>query len=272
MPNILEDEDRFATSEFAPAPDEEDTASPGETVEEVVSSLRDSSCDALDLEVEKRFEIAMHYRMLLKDSLFSPPETEASRFVESEARAFFRDRLETLLGIKTMPKSEDKGLPPVVLPFDEDEIAALRAVAKRLISKPELAEVKTPTLNKAPAVSSPTPRVAPQKRSGPASKPAPQLRSTTSTKPLPDNGVVADTGQIVREGAKTYRVVKNDKGTDFKMDITKLLPTNRTPTPNRDQMEAISLSQASQQVSQLGPVIQNVAAHAVSQGEGEKNG
>ena len=239
--------------EMAPIPGDEE---PEEITEEQVAASIEpeaprgsTSYDALDLEVEKRFETAMYYRTLLKGSLFNET-TEASRIVEDEARAFFKERLEVLLGIRT-PKP--LAAEPI---FSKDEVAALKAVAKRLIAKPELTTAKpsAPSLRQAPVPATAKPPVLTARSAVKAPRTTVAQPAVTKTVPKlnPDNGVIEDTGKIVQQGHKKYRIVKNDLGTEFRQDITgQGRPTAAVPMPMGDAMSAITEAQAANQVSKL---------------------
>jgi len=238
-------------------------------VAEGAQSVANASLADLDVEVERRFEVAMYYRTLLKDPLFNEA-TEASRVVENEVRAFIRNRLEELMGIKApTPVAVQKS------PFDAEEILALKAVAKRLVKKPDLIDAK-PALRKAqpppPAPVRAPPTVAARRSPIPGSKPpaAPVKQAPKPTVQNKENGIVTDTGKVLQKGTKRYKIVENDLGTQFKQDITvQLRPNNCLPTPSPEMMEQITASQASKQVASLDRTAQRVAIQSASQGQGE---
>jgi len=253
MQNAFEDVevDPDRAAEYAETPGDEPLE---EVTEEQVDSVMSepsrsqTSYDALDLECEKRFEVAMYYRTLLKGKLFNE-NTEASSTVENEARAFFKERLETLLGIRA-PK-------PVaatqVLPFDKEEIAALKAVARRLVKKPELIEAKPvqPTLRQAAVPAPIKPRSA-----APSPKPVrptpPAAKTTVAPTKGGENEVVENTGKTVRQGHKVYRVVKNELGTEFKQDITRQgHPVGMLPMPQGEMLGQVTAIQAGRQIDKL---------------------
>ena len=250
------DTEAVRDAEFAPVPDD----APLPTEDEVAAILEPDSSparnsyDALETEVERRFEVAMCYRMLLKGSLFND-STDASKTVEKEARAFFKDRLETLLGIRATK--------PVVaetpLPFDKEEVKVLKEVARRLLKKPELAppveKPVQPVLRQAalPA-STPTAAVPRTTKPGPkpAARPVAQVKVIQRPPVNRENGP-EDTGKIIQQpGGRTYKIVKNDLGTEFKQDITNHgSPKSRLPTLMGAQASQVSEMQAAQQISRL---------------------
>lgn len=76
--------------------------------------------DVMD-EAEKRFEVAQYYKLLLNDSLFEN-KTEASMRVEEEIRAFIKDRLGVLLGIRPSKSASSES-------FTDEQISVLRDFA-----------------------------------------------------------------------------------------------------------------------------------------------
>src|SRR5262249_21609094 len=74
-----------------------------ESVSEVVENINKTTkteISTVDLsEVERRLEIASHYRLLLQDRLFESTSL-AARQVEAEVRAFVKERLEILVGMR----------------------------------------------------------------------------------------------------------------------------------------------------------------------------
>ena len=285
MPNVFAADDEFDeehAAEFADVPGDsghEDEENDGEVTDEQIARVVeqeptiDPSLDALDLECEQRFEVAMYYRTLLKGRLFNE-DTKASRIVEQEARAFFRDRLEMLLGIKTKTAM----VQAAASPFTAEQISVLQAVADKLMKKPSLADTKPaqPTLRRA---SAPVPQQAQMRSpakppSTPQKKPA-QVKITQT--PKRENGVVEDTGKVIEKGHKKYRIAKNELGTEFKQDITgQQIPTNRIPMPASGPggaLESVMQMQAANQVSKLNIEVgghkvgtQDLVNH-VSQGE-----
>ncbi len=117
----------------------EDTSAPAESypidqeADEVVSgTLETQAVDEVleDLSAaEARLDVAQAYRMLLSGSLFSNPTSGSAR-VEQEVRAFAKDRLEVLLGVR--PEVQKKQATDV---FTEEEIDALKKLANATLKK-----------------------------------------------------------------------------------------------------------------------------------------
>lgn len=262
MPNAFEEEEVDSReAEFAETP-EENLLSLEPTEAQVEESLSEAtaseqtSIDALDLECEKRFEIAIYYRTLLKGRLFNE-DNEASKIVETEARAFFKERLEVLLGIRAPQAAAPM---PQPLPFDQEEIAALKAVARRLVRKPELIEAHPaqPVLRRA-SIPAPVPQpVMPPRSAQPkptVKKPAvaagPKPAKVTYIPPK-ENGIVKDTGKIIEKDGKRYKVAVNDLGTAFKQDITgQGNPATRLPMPTGAMLGQATEMAATRQISKL---------------------
>ena len=55
-------------------------------------------------EIEKRLEVASHYRSLLNRPLFDKTN-EATDQIQSEIRSFVQERLEVLLGMEPLPQT-----------------------------------------------------------------------------------------------------------------------------------------------------------------------
>ncbi len=139
-------------------------------------------------EVDRRFEIASHYRELLRAPLFRGGG-DAAGIVEDEVRGFVRERLETLMGMR----EERRPVEVVVAPkdFDPDELQALKAVARKLLDRNPAAPVVVPAPVKAdpsvqPAAAPVAPPVAPQvhSRQPPAST-TPPVRPRRGRPPGP---------------------------------------------------------------------------------------
>lgn len=127
--NFLNEEiDEFYEEELA------DTATEDEQTQFVLS------------EAIKRIEQAKLYETLLKHQLFGQgsarPEVLAE--VEKEIRQFVLSRLEVLLGMKQEKHSSNAQSAP---PFSKEQIEALGSLADRLLSKREMPQSSTPTLN-----------------------------------------------------------------------------------------------------------------------------
>jgi hypothetical protein len=209
----------------------------------------------LDLEVEKRFEVAMYYRLLLRDTLFKD-SSEAANIVEQEVRGFVRSRLELLMGLG-QPQQDKQQVSEV---FDQDEITALKAIAARVLRKPSLIQ---PSLKKQEAPPKALPSI--RKRSGPqkppvASKPPkPQKRKKTAETidDIPD-------GTVVEEDGKKYQVATNDLGQKYKRDITgQVTPPGYVP-PTKASIEAVLERSALQQLDKMDSLATHAAAGALA--------
>ena len=127
-----------------PFSEEEFTAIEGSDPVEDISPVKEpepeqpqTDSNELNSECEDRLEMAMHYRMLLKSRFFEE-ESESSRMVEAEAKDFFRERLEALLGMKGQ-----KSVSRIISPFSAQEVTVLKAVASKLIKKPGLVNTES---------------------------------------------------------------------------------------------------------------------------------
>ncbi len=135
--------------------------------------------DAQFREVEDRLQTAQYYRLLLNDSLFDVSDA-AGRQVDTEIKAFVRERLEVLMGIRAAkPVVRIEKVEPQ---FGPEELAALKLVAKLCIEKnaTKLAAAKPEKPKAEPALKKPKPEakpapkpVTPPQAPRPAPKPSP---------------------------------------------------------------------------------------------------
>ena len=229
-----------------------DFSTEDEAATQVVNDLEQTaplSYEALDVEVEKRFEVALYYRLLLKDSLFNE-STEAAQIVEGKVRAFIRDQLEVLMGMKAIQaeRSPDQ--------FTSEEVEALRRVAAKILGKPalltETSQGQEPSLRKAAVPAKPAPAI--RKRgpgtSKPIAEPKPTMAPTAIPKPKPkpepkkprvegeDEG---EEGEVIEENGKKYKLCRNELGTMFRLDVSgQIVPPNRIPPPTGAQLAAMT--------------------------------
>jgi hypothetical protein len=237
-------------------------------------STEESSEDDFDermSEVERRLEVAQYYRLLLNDSLFST-STPAAKVVEAEIRAFIRERLEDLVGIRTpkVVKSSD---------FSDEEMTVLKQFTARVLKNSKLLEPNPePTVKKAsppaqtPSKTASKPRVAPTvnkvKVAPPAKTPKapkpsqkaqakhkePAAKSVQKDEPIVVEDISALSEGDLNEGqvffdqktSKTFRIVMNPQ-TDklVKMDVTpRAVNPNRVPMPSGAQLEAVTHAHA----------------------------
>jgi len=120
-----------------------------QNVQGVINSL-DSNFEEEELnddltEIEKRLEVASYYNCLLKDSVFGADPSHAARVVTYRIKKFVKGELSELVGL-TLPKSVASVQPL----FSDAEIAALKALAAKVIGRPSVMDgplTKGPVLN-----------------------------------------------------------------------------------------------------------------------------
>ncbi|MBA3354286.1 MAG: hypothetical protein H0U23_17985 [Blastocatellia bacterium] len=214
-------------------------------------------------EVDKRLEVTSYYRELLRGSLFEA-NSEAARIVEKEVKKYVRERVEILLGIKTVT---EKVTAPAPLPFDEQEVTALKMLASKLIGNPALASERKPQEPVLRQVAAPKPAPAPviARRPTPAA-PAPVEKKAKASEPkasapaAPVAPVVAapkappaepeqptKKGRVAGSISKT--VVNPETGTEVEITVPKIQrPRGALPFPSAQQMSLITAQQANQSV------------------------
>jgi hypothetical protein len=165
----------FDESEFSSQSDE---PSEGAGVDAVMASLEadEEEPQAEDPElndVDVRLETADYYRAILKHQFFDV-QGPAAEIVDREIRTFIRERLEVLLGLRAA-KVEGPGS----LPFDEDQVEALTALANKVLGRPALLSGE-PTVKKMAA-----PGAKPEIK--PAAKPKPQVKKIPVPAPAPSS-------------------------------------------------------------------------------------
>lgn len=227
-------------------------------------------------DVDARLETADHYRAILNHQFFDA-DSAASRVVDREIRAFIKERLEILLGIRS-PRAAD------VAQFTEEEAEALKtladpdvtralgAVAKKVLGKtgpaiiestpkPLLKKVPAPVKTSVKAVVSAKPEV--KKVPAPPAKAKVATPKKAEAKP-PANAtqqtyvnhdgqnVTLIEGEILNEDGRRYRVVKNEHGTLYKRDITGQVVSAGYRPPTKEQVEIESRIAAEQHISSFG--------------------
>lgn len=145
------DEDGAHSAFAAPAEEREET----EQYEEEGDA--DGDYGVMD-EVDARLEMANYYKLFLNGSVFSDSDSNpVAQAVETEFRAFAKDRLGVLLGMKA-PEAKQ-----VALPFNADEIKILKMWVEEILArkkgKPTLVQKSEPT----PAPTAKPVAAAPQK-------------------------------------------------------------------------------------------------------------
>lgn len=262
----------FDENEFADQPD--DTA--GEVLRDMEESLSPESNEDPELaDVDLRLEVADYYRAILNHDFFST-ESKAGEMVDREIRSFIRERLEVLLGLR------DPRQPQVVMPFEEDEIAALKALAAKVLQKPGLMKTEerpavrkmpTPVPTAKPQARRPKPqaRKVPAPRAAPSSKPRavakPRTDAPSAPKPTPAPNPEADSqtfvstdgkqvtlieGEVLFEEGRRYIVAKNEMGTLYRRDITgQVVAPGRIPPQTPQQMSLMSERLAMESIGRL---------------------
>lgn len=106
------------------------------------------------VEAEKRISLAGYYQRLARGGIFKDGSDEA-RIVDAEVRQFARERMSVLLGLPSAPK------PHVEMPFNDDQLEALRQWADRIIEKQRNAGQPQMVSPKPPQLPSPSPQQRP---------------------------------------------------------------------------------------------------------------
>lgn len=226
---------------------EDEDVQESSNVDEVLSSMDTSEeVDEHFSEVEKRLETAQYYRMLLNDTLFSNA-SEAARVVEREIRDFVRTRLHVLLGLKNE-------VSPVKSMFSDEEVAALKALAAKVMGKPVLLETRKVTpkpalkVQTAPviALKAPTKPAINKVSVTPVNSKAPvkQAPKQSKSKELPEG--------YVRKGNKIFKPSGelNSEGQEILLDVTPTVKSAKAlPMPLGEAFTQISASQASLETS-----------------------
>lgn len=206
-------------------------------------SASDSDDDEL-MDVDLRLNLADHYRAITKNRFFTE-DTEAAQIVNDELRAFIRERLEVLLGLRQeepkVPASTQQ--PPQ---FTDEEVAALKALAAKVLGKPQL--VGVPVVAPRPEVQVATPvSVAPKvqvtqakspepKKVARRKKAPPKATANTKAKAQKEKRVLADgsseilvEGEIGEKGGRRFEVVKNKNGELYKKDLGPIVKIAKKP-------------------------------------------
>jgi hypothetical protein len=111
---------------------------PVQSINEQIEASFDNIDNVMD-EAEKRFEVAQHYKLLLQDRLFES-QSDAAYRVEQEIRAFIKERLGVLLGIRQEKTQNDL--------FSQEQIAVLKQFADLGDDAPEVLKAVMGTLSK----------------------------------------------------------------------------------------------------------------------------
>lgn len=106
-----------------------------------------SRFSAVQSEAVKRIQKAKLYETLLSHSLFAAgsAESEILEEVEQELKAIVEEKLEELLGMRSASRRQSV---QAELPFDDEQVQALLAVANRALRRtPSLGSTPTPSIN-----------------------------------------------------------------------------------------------------------------------------
>ena len=271
-----------------------DEAEYADQVEQAVASLEASpepvqEESELDLaDVDTRLETADYYRAILQHQFFDV-KSEASVVVDREIRAFIKERLEVLLGIRSPKASAAQQFTPEEAQAlksiaNVETVTALDAVAKKVMGKagaslvqpaapapvvkkmppPAAKPAKIPPARAKPVVKQIQPPAAKAKVVPEIKQPAPTPQIKKAEKKAIDgesqtyvnsegNEVTLVEGAIIEEEGRRYRVVMNERGTLYRRDITGQVTGNvKRPVMTRQQMELESRMAAEQHVATMG--------------------
>lgn len=184
----------FDDAEFKDQSGESDAA------DEALASIEESPAreeqDPELSDVDLRLETADYYRAILKHEFFDT-ESSAAQVVDREIRSFIRERLEVLLGIRG-PREPVQAM-QVTLPFEDEEIEALKLLAAKVLKKPGLITEPAPAVKKmaTPEPSQSEKKLAPKLK--PAVKKVPAPAPAPSTKPRAKPGPKPKSQAAVRQ-------------------------------------------------------------------------
>jgi hypothetical protein len=173
----------------------------------------------LHSEVVRRIEKAKLYEAFLKAELFQPGSADPSIIeeVNAEFRQYAIVRIETLMGLR---QDDGSGVTAFSLPFTEDEVSALKAVASRMIAQKQAGFTHAAAPKAAPP---PMPKIQPVTMA--QTQPTRQARRTAPAKTAPSrrrSANVSKTGQ----------------------DLSQAHNPNAIPMPSQDMMNAHITAQA----------------------------
>jgi hypothetical protein len=174
------------------------------TTEPAQLDVDNFNTEDLMTEAERRFAKAKYYEILIKESIFDGDTSDPAQEVIKELKAFSRERLSVLLGIKSAPVAAQT---PAAQQFTPEEAAILKTLAGKFLKKPELAGLPSanPTLKK---VSQP-------KQTASVKAPAPKQE----VKPAPKSATKKDSTEVIKIPQKdgTFRSYRktNENGQDI---------------------------------------------------------
>lgn len=226
--------------------------------------------------VEERLEAASYYRLLLNHSLFGDDDNSiAAKKVMTEVRKFVRERLAVLVGLKTA--TTETRVVAAKPQFEEDEVKALKAVAAKVLKKPEIVAKKEPEIQKV-QVTTAAPVPAKMEVVKKPRKPrlgrdvlktttpvAKQLPAPASPKPVSEKEIPMGTIRTI-EGKRYKRVEHPVTGEPFDMEVSEQVKApGALPQPNtREAIEGLYSSIAHTAQSSIGNVIDGKTLAAVN--------
>ena len=223
------------------------------------------------LDVDLRLNIADHYRAITRNKFFSE-DTEAAQIVNDEVRAFIRERLEVLLGLR-QENAPAQPQTKVDSPFSNEEVSALKALAAKVLNKPQL--VSAPVMTR-PEVQVSAPVKVAQSRPQEPTKKAPAKRGRkpsqqktpaakksgpkTVEKRVTKNGKTQTLveGTITERAGRRYQVVKNEgSGNLYEKDLGPIAPV---------QQKRLTVAEVNASNASLGPDYNNSGGGLASLG------
>lgn len=222
-----------------------------ETIQSVESDYsQQEEANLVVNEAIRRIEQAKLYEALLRNSLFDPStgRPEIIAVVEKEMKGFILSRLEHLLGIK--PAAQESQAVAVDLPFTEEQVSALKALADRMLTKqpaPTMQTVSEPTI-KPLASTSPSAPTAPIRAVS-----APAARQPQVAQPRPAQAPAKAPAAQKRPGRKKSQNVSEFTGQDYSQSAgDPEVAARRLPMPSADQMNAMAAVEAQRNQASIG--------------------
>jgi hypothetical protein len=219
-------------------------------------------------EAERRLSLARYYQQLTKGGLIDE-DSEEARQVDSEVRAFARERMNVLIGL-----AAEKAPETAELPFSEDQVGVLQQWADHMIERAKQPAIRpmAPPPPMKPQVTGPRikPVAAPPKRKTtklvgkkpekPKKTEAPHagaadLGAVPTPEEQPDYSQIP-TGEVFEENGRKYKMVDvpgriDDNGQQkrAKMDVSEQVrPPNAIPMPRREHMPYVTAQHAAETI------------------------
>lgn len=282
----------YFEDEFADQPEEQ------LPVAKTVSSVPQAEQEDSELaDVDLRLEVADFYRAILGFDMFEGyEERPGSVIVSRELKAFVKERLEVLLGLRAPKEASPEAIEPQ---FSEDEAKVLKAVAQKFLKKPSLlGEAPAPVAAKAPVVvAKPVPaRPKPVMKALPAPAKLPSTKETPKApakevkkaeakpvvkeakkKPAPKPGAIQQElikpdgtktllteGELIEEEGRRYRVTMNDQGLLYRKDLGQQIPAGHKAAVSPQQL-AMQMEQHA--MGAVSAIESNTALAAILKGK-----